>query len=33
MTQDEHDYKVGHGKPPLPTRFRKGLPGKPRRPQ
>ena len=29
MAEDEHDYKVGPGKPPLNTRFRKGQSGNP----
>jgi hypothetical protein len=29
MAEDEHDYKVGHGRPPLNTRFRKGQSGNP----
>lgn len=29
MPDDEHDYKVGPGKPPLHTRFRKGQSGNP----
>ena len=29
MAEDEHDYKVGPGKPPLHTRFRKGQSGNP----
>jgi hypothetical protein len=29
MADDEHDYKVGPGKPPLHTRFTKGQPGNP----
>ena len=27
MPDDEHDYKVGPGRPPLHTRFRKGQSG------
>ena len=29
MAEDEHDYKVGPGRPPLRTRFRKGQSGNP----
>ena len=29
MPDDEHDYKVGHGHPPLRTRFKKGQSGNP----
>jgi hypothetical protein len=29
MPDDEHDYKVGPGRPPLHTRFRKGQSGNP----
>ena len=29
MADDEHDYKVGHGHPPLRTRFKKGQSGNP----
>jgi hypothetical protein len=29
MAEDEHDYKVGPGRPPLHTRFRKGQSGNP----
>ena len=29
MADDEHDYKVGPGRPPLHTRFRKGQSGNP----
>jgi len=29
MADDEHDYKVGPGKPPLQTRFKKGQSGNP----
>ena len=29
MAEDEHDYKVGPGRPPLHTRFRKGQSGTP----
>ncbi len=29
MPDDDHDYKVGPGKPPLHTRFRKGQSGNP----
>ena len=29
MANDEHDYKVGPGRPPLHTRFRKGQSGNP----
>ena len=29
MAEDEHDYKVGPGRPPLNTRFRKGRSGNP----
>jgi Family of unknown function (DUF5681) len=29
MAEDEHDYKVGPGNPPLHTRFRKGQSGNP----
>ena len=29
MAEDEHDYKVGPGKPPLNTRFKKGQSGNP----
>ena|SRR6266851_443804 len=29
MADDEHDYKVGPGRPPLRTRFRKGQSGNP----
>jgi hypothetical protein len=29
MAEDEHDYKVGPGQPPLHTRFRKGRSGNP----
>jgi hypothetical protein len=29
MANDEHDYKVGPGRPPLHTRFRKGESGNP----
>jgi Family of unknown function (DUF5681) len=29
MAEDEHDYKVGPGRPPLNTRFRKGQSGNP----
>jgi hypothetical protein len=29
MANDEHDYKVGPGRPPLDTRFRKGQSGNP----
>ncbi len=31
MADPEPDYKVGYGKPPLHTRFKKGNPGRPRR--
>jgi len=27
MADDEQDYKVGHGRPPLRTRFKKGQSG------
>src|ERR1700730_574149 len=29
MADDEHDYKVGPGRPPLRTRFKKGQSGNP----
>jgi hypothetical protein len=29
MAEDKHDYKVGPGRPPLNTRFRKGQSGNP----
>jgi hypothetical protein len=29
MADDQHDYKVGPGRPPLHTRFRKGQSGNP----
>jgi hypothetical protein len=29
MADDEQDYKVGHGRPPLRTRFKKGQSGNP----
>ena len=29
MADDEHDYKVGPGRPPLHTRFTKGQSGNP----
>jgi hypothetical protein len=29
MAEDEHDYKVGPGRPPLRTRFKKGQSGNP----
>jgi len=29
MADDEHDYKVGPGQPPLHTRFKKGQSGNP----
>src|SRR5215468_2321029 len=29
MAEDEHDYKIGPGRPPLHTRFRKGQSGNP----
>jgi len=29
MAEDEHDYKVGPGRPPLHTRFKKGQSGNP----
>ena len=29
MADDEHDYKVGRGRPPLQTRFKKGQSGNP----
>jgi len=29
MAEDEHDYKVGPGRPPLHTRFRRGQSGNP----
>jgi hypothetical protein len=33
MADDQHDYKVAPGRPPLHTRFRKGAVRQPRRPQ
>jgi hypothetical protein len=33
MDQTEHQYKVGRGKPPLHTRFKKGQSGNPRGPR
>jgi hypothetical protein len=30
MADDQHDYAVGHGKPPVHTRFKKGQSGNPR---
>jgi hypothetical protein len=33
MADDDDDYKVGPGRPPLHTRFRKGTVRQPRRPQ
>jgi hypothetical protein len=29
MADDQHDYKVGPGRPPFHTRFRKGQSGNP----
>jgi|SRR5215472_13558451 len=29
MADDEHDFKVGHGRPPLHSRFKKGQSGNP----
>ena len=33
MSENKRDYEVGRGKPPVPTRFKKGQSGNPRGPR